>query len=258
LKRFGVEVDFVPVRNGKIFVDQIERFLQQRTRLLSISFVGFLDGFRNDLREIGSLCKQKNVIFSVDGIQGVGILPIDVQGAQVDFLSNGGHKWLMGPEGCGFMYIAPELHSKLNPAFAGWLSVKNSWDFLDYQLDFRNHADRYEIGTANSLGIVGLRAASDILVKIGAEKIESHLLDLGEMLIEKMSLLNFRYTGGTKRSDRSGIYSFTGCNVDNLFKFLSDKRIFVSLRNDAIRVSPHFYNTKEDIEQLFKACRSFL
>jgi selenocysteine lyase/cysteine desulfurase len=258
LKRHGIEVDFVPVQNGKINIEEIERCIHPKTRLLSISFVGFLDGFRNNLSAIGRLCKQKNIIFSVDGIQGVGILPIDVQEAQIDFLSNGGHKWLMGPEGCGFMYISSGLHERLNPAFAGWLSVKNSMDFLNYRLDFRNHADRYEIGTANTFGIVGLRAATDMLIEIGTEKIEAHLLDLGALLIEKMSALNFKYTGATARDDRSGIYSFKGSDVDTLYKVLAERRIFVSLRNDCLRVSPHFYNTNEDIERFIEACKDFV
>jgi selenocysteine lyase/cysteine desulfurase len=78
----------------------------------------------------------------VDGIQGVGALPLSVGNSGIDFLSNGGHKWLMGPQGCGFMYISPVLFERLKPAFAGWLSVKDSWNFFDYRLDFLVYAGR--------------------------------------------------------------------------------------------------------------------
>lgn len=148
-----VLVDFVPLKNGFVDLEDLLKSIRPETKLLSISFVEFLNGYRNDLNSIGRICRQNDIIFSVDGIQGVGAIPIDVQNFSIDFLSNGGHKWLMGPQGCGFMYIAPSLFERLQPAFVGWLSVKDSWDFLDYHLDFLQDGGRFEIGTANVLGI---------------------------------------------------------------------------------------------------------
>jgi len=260
-RRFGVEVDFVENKSGKILVEDIESKITKKTKILSISFVEFLNGFRNNLKEIGKLCKQKNIIFSVDGIQGIGALPFDVQSCNIDFVSNGGHKWLMGPQGCGFMYIAPELHEKLVPAFAGWLSVKDSWNFLDYNLDLLENAERYEIGTSNGLGIFGLKASTDLLLEAGTSNTEKHLFSLGDYLIESLQKIDLIYNGSHELHERSGIYSFNYKDEEklkSLYGYLSQNNIHVSYRNGALRVSPHFYNDLTDIEKIIEACKTYL
>ena len=261
LKRFGVEVDFVNNRDGKIYVEDIESKITSQTRIVSISFVEFLNGFRNNLKEIGKICKSKNIIFSVDGIQGVGALPIDVQSCGIDFISNGGHKWLMGPQGCGFMYIAPELHKRIHPAFAGWQSVKDSWNFLDYKLDFIEDAGRYEIGTANALGIIGCKASTDLLVEVGPEIIGEHLFSISDYLIESFQDIDLIYNGSLALDERSGICSFNYKDsqiLKDLHQYLLKNKIHVSYRNGALRVSPHFYNDRGDIDNLIAACKSYL
>lgn len=250
LEQYGVIIDYVPVRDGFIYPEDIENTIQPDTKLLSISFVGFLNGFRNQLSDISRICRERNVIFSVDGIQGVGALPLSVGNSGIDFLSNGGHKWLMGPQGCGFMYISPVLFERLKPAFAGWLSVKDSWNFFDYRLDFLDDARRFEIATSNVLGIFGLRASTDLLLAAELANIEKHLFMLGDRLIEELSVLGFKYIGSDNKKERSGIYSFTCENEKALFECLQKNRIHISLRNDILRFSPHFYNTAEEIDQV--------
>ena len=261
LKRFGVEVDFVTNRDGKIYIEDIESKISPQTKIISISFVEFLNGFRNNLKEIGKICKNNNIIFSVDAIQGVGALPLDVQACNIDFISNGGHKWLMGPQGCGFMYIAPTLHENLHPAFAGWLSVEDSWNFLEYKLDFIEDAGRYEIGTANALGIIGCKVSTDLLVEVGTENIEKHLFSLGDYLIESLKNIDMIYNGSLSLEERSGIYSFNYKDTEvlkDLHQYLSTNKIHVSYRNGALRISPHFYNDKDDIDNFIAACKSYL
>jgi len=240
-----------------IYPEDIENGITSQTKLLSISFVEFFTGFRNNLVEIGNICKINDILFSVDGIQGVGALPIDVRKAQVDFLSNGGHKWLMGPMGCGFMYISPDIMNGLHPAFAGWLSVKDSWNFLDYNLDFLDDAGRFEIGTSNFLGIIGARASTDLLVKVGPENTIKHLLKMGEILTEAFQEIGLNYIGGAELVHRSGIYTFTGDKNEALFEYLKKERIHCSLRNNALRISPHFYNTPDEITELIYQCSKF-
>ncbi len=261
LERFGVAVDYVQNRDGKILIEDIESAITPKTRLLSISFVEFLNGFRNNLLEIGRICKSKNVIFSVDGIQGVGALEIDVEEMGIDFMSNGGHKWLMGPQGCGFMYIRPGLHKKLKPVFAGWLGVKDSSNFLDYNLDFIDDAARYEIGTLNEMGIIGLKASTKILKDIGPENIEKHLFSIGNYLIGSMKEIGFKFTGSAEPSERSGIFSFINKDsqiIEGLYDYLYKNKIYISVRNGALRVSPHFYNKESDIDALVKMCKDYI
>jgi selenocysteine lyase/cysteine desulfurase len=257
LESLGVEIDFVPTREGMISIDDIEKHITRHTRLLSISFVEFFSGFRNDLEKIGQICDHKNILFSVDGIQGVGAIPLDVIAAKIDFLSNGGHKWLMGPMGCGFMYIKPELCSKLRPVFAGWLSVKDSWNFTDYNLDFIEGSGRFEIGTPNFLGIVGARASTNLLVEAGPENILIHLLYLGDLLIDGLEKAGLNYLGSREEKHRSGIYTFNADRAEELFNYLKDNHVHVSLRQGAIRISQHFYNQPDEINKVIELCRKF-
>jgi selenocysteine lyase/cysteine desulfurase len=256
LEQEGVIIDYVPVRDGFIFQEDIEKMIRPDTKLLSISFVEFLNGFRNQLSDISRICCDRNVLFSVDGIQGVGALPLSVRQSGIDFLSNGGHKWLMGPQGCGFMYISPVLFERLKPAFAGWLSVKDSWNFFDYNLDFLDDARRFEIGTSNVLGIFGLAASTGLLLDAGTATIEKHLFGLGDHLIEKLSPLGFKYIGSNESKNRSGIYSFKCNNEKAIYEHLKANRIHISLRNDILRFSPHFYNTLDEIDQVVDILKS--
>jgi selenocysteine lyase/cysteine desulfurase len=250
LEQQGVIIDFVPVRDGFIYLEDIEQKMQPETKLLSISFVEFLNGFRNQLSEISCLCHDHDVILSVDSIQGVGALPLSVRQSGIDFISNGGHKWLMGPQGCGFMYISPTLFDRLKPAFVGWLSVKDSWNFFDYRMDFLDDASRFEIATSNVLGVFGLTASTDLLLEAGTESIEKHLFNLGDRLIEGLIYLGFNYIGSSNPENRSGIYSFSCETVKETYKYLRSNNVHLSLRNDILRFSPHFYNTLDEIDQV--------
>ncbi|MDD8019439.1 MAG: aminotransferase class V-fold PLP-dependent enzyme, partial [Bacteroidota bacterium] len=150
LKRVGVEIDFVKSRNGEITLEDIEALITPRTKVLSVSFVQFLSGFKVDLAALGELCKRHQIIFCVDSIQGLGVAPLDVQEAQIDFLSNGGQKWLMGMMGLGFIYITKELQDRIHQRHAGWTSNRNFFgDFFNYRIDFDETARRYENGTQN-------------------------------------------------------------------------------------------------------------
>jgi selenocysteine lyase/cysteine desulfurase len=250
LEQQGVVIDFVPTQDGFIYTEDIENLIRPETKLLSISFVEFLNGFRNTLAEISQICQKNDVLLSVDSIQGVGALPLSVRDAGIDFVSNGGHKWLMGPQGCGFMYISPVLFEKLKPAFAGWLSVKDSWNFFDYRLDFLDDARRFEIATSNVLGIFGLTASTSLLLDVGINSIERHLMSLGDRLIENLTPLGYTYIGSNELKNRSGIYSFKCENVKETYKLLRANNVHLSLRNDLLRFSPHFYNTSEEIDKV--------
>jgi selenocysteine lyase/cysteine desulfurase len=167
----------------------------------------------------------------------------------------------MGPQGCGFMYIAPKLHEKLKPAFTGWLSVKDSWNFLDYNLDLLDDAERYEIGTANALGIIGLKSSTDLLLEVNPKNTEKHLITLGDHLIDSLQRIDLIYNGSHDLSERSGIYSFNYKNtkkLQDLHEHLAENNIYVSYRNGAVRVSPHFYNDVEDIQKMVDVSKKYL
>ena len=255
LKRLGVEIDFIKSSRGEITPGQIEAVITPRTRLVSLSFVQFLSGFRADLSSIGEICRKRGVIFCVDAIQGLGASPLDVTEMKIDFLACGGPKWLMGLLGLGFIYVSETLQGQIHQAYAGWMSNRNYFgDFLRYRIEFDETARRYENGTMNLTGIVALCESTTFLLEVGIENIQSHLFTLTDRLISAADDAGFELITPRERGHRAGIVSFKCPKADQLFELLKSKNIFVSLREGMIRVSPHFYNSSEEVETL----RAFL
>ena len=255
LERKGVVVDFVPHRDGRILLEDIEAAIRPETRLLSISFVEFLNGFKNDLYAIGELCKQHNIWFAVDGIQGIGVQTLDVTAAGIDFLAVGGQKWLMWPLGTAFIWISERLFPHLHPTFLGWLAVEDSWNFFDYRMDLLPDAGRFEPGTMNVMGIIGARAAMQPFLELGIETIERHLLQLTDYLADELQAMGFTLLSDRSAKHRSQIVTFRTDNAEALFQALQEHNIRVSLREGNIRVSPHFYNTREEIDQFLQVLK---
>lgn len=250
LKQQGVALDFVEHRQGSIKIEDIADKIRPETRLLSISYVEFLNGYRNDLKAIGELCREKDILFCVDGIQGLGALEMDVEEMQIDFLANGGQKWMMWPLGTAFMYIAPRIFDDVKPMAAGWLAVEDSWDFFDYQLNFLPTADRFEPGMFNVAGVVGASASLEMFLEVGPHHIERTILETTGYLISRLQDNGYQLFTHLEPEVRSGIVSFFHTRSPELYEFLMSNNTHVSLRDGYIRVSPHFYNTEEDIDQL--------
>ncbi len=257
LKRLGVEIDFVKTQSGEILLADIESAITSRTKILSISFVQFLSGFKSDLKSIGELCKQKNIIFCVDAIQGVGSTPIDVKESQIDFLSCGGHKWLLAMMGLGFIYLTEELQSRLNQQFAGWTSNKHYFSNLfDYRLDFDDTARRYENGAQNNAGIAALGESAALLNEVGITNIHSHLLSLTDNVIEFADEEGIEILTPREHSKRTGIVALKFSNAEKIFESLNKQNIIVALREGKIRISPHFYNSEDDIKMVCGAIKN--
>jgi len=251
LKRLGVEIDIVKTGPDGITTDRIEKLITPRTRLLSVSFVQFLSGYRADLAAIGELCRRHGIIFCVDGIQGLGASPLDVASMKIDFLACGGPKWLMGILGLGFVFITEELQARVQQAYAGWMSNKNYFgDFLRYRTDFDDTARRYENGTMNLAGIVALCESTRTLLEVGVGAIERHLRRLTDVIIDAADDAECELLTPRMPEARAGIVTFRCSNADELFETLKNEKIFVSLREGMIRVSPHFYNTPDEVERL--------
>ena len=176
LKRFGVEVDFVKSENGIVTADQIIQSITPQTKLVSISYVQFLSGYKVDLEKIGNHCRANNIIFCVDGIQGIGAVQIDVTKCKIDFLSCGTQKWLLGLQGLAFIFVDSELQKKMVPANVGWLSVENAWNLLDYKVDLKTSANVFQGGTLNSFGIYAFNTSLKLFKDFGLEKVEKEVL----------------------------------------------------------------------------------
>ncbi len=259
LKRLGVEIDFVRTINDEIRLEDIEKAITPKTKILSISFVQFLSGFKSDLKAIGELCKRNNIIFCVDAIQGLGSTPIDVQESGIDFLSSGGHKWLLSMMGCGFIYITEELQARLNQQCAGWTSNKHYFsNFFNYRLDFDETARRYENGAQNNAGIVALGESVTLLNDVGISKIHLHLLSLTDYIFEYAELNGIETATPREHEKRAGIVTLKLPNAEKIFASLNEQNIIVSIREGKIRISPHFYNSIEDIKMVCSTIKSFI
>jgi cysteine desulfurase / selenocysteine lyase len=252
LKRKGVEARPILSAGGRVLIDDIERQLDGKTRLVAISSVQFSNGFRSDLKRLGSLCKQKNILFCVDAIQSLGLLPMDIQECHIDFLSADAHKWLMGPEGIGIFYCRRELSGKLNPPLIGWKSVQNELDFDHPRFLLRNDALRFEEGSQNLMGIFGLGAAVELLQEVGIGNIGERVLGLGDIIIQEAKKRGFTVLTPEPRMERGGNITIGGgFEPGPLRDGLRSQGVMVNVRRGGLRISPHFYNTKEDIMRLF-------
>ncbi len=249
LTNIGVEIDFVKSKNGSIDIEDIEEAITPKTKLLSISFVQFLSGYRADLKTIGELCKKNNIIFSVDAIQGAGVAPLDVKEMQIDFLVGGAHKWLMGLMGLGYLFITEQLQNKIEQKTAGWLSVEDEWNLLDYKLKFKKDATRFHTGTFSMIGITALNASLDFFESVGQKNINKNILDNTEYFISKLNEIGLNpLLQNVKRNNLAGIVTLPINNAEVIFEKLQQKNIVCSLREGMIRFSPHFYNTKDEID----------
>jgi selenocysteine lyase/cysteine desulfurase len=253
LKRKGVEVKAVPSQEGRILVADIERLMDSRTRLVAISSVQFANGFRIDLRKLGTLCRQKNVHLCVDAIQSLGAIPIDVKEYHIDFLSADAHKWLLGPEGIGIFYCRKDLIDQLNPPLIGWKSMQRELDFDNPVFSLKSDALRFEEGSMNLLGIVGLGAAVDLLLEVGIGNIERRVHGLGDLIIQEAEKRGYTVLTPKAREERGGIITISGkFDPERIREGLREKGIMVNARGGGLRVSPHFYNRELEILEFFK------
>jgi len=257
LEQRGVEVRLVPSRDRRLWVDDFRARIDARTRVVSISQVEFASGFRNDLDALGELCRQRGIFFFVDAIQGLGVLPLDVRQTPIDALAADGHKWLLGPEGLGIFWLRREMLDRLHPVGIGWNSVVGARDFSRIDFTLKPHAGRWESGTLNVAGITGLGASLDLLLEIGLQRIHDRVIELTNYFCEKAQEAGAEIYSSRQTADRSGIVSFTvpGTEPRKLVETCRAQGIIVNRRAGRVRVSPHCYNTTEELDRLLEALR---
>jgi selenocysteine lyase/cysteine desulfurase len=227
--------------------------MDSRSRLVALSFVEFGSGYRNDLDALVRLCHERGAYLCVDGIQGLGALQFSVEHTPVDFMASHAAKWLLGPIGAGFLYVRRDRLPALAPVMAGWRSVVDRDDYYHYDSPLRDSGERFEPGSPNVAGLLGMAAALDLLLSVGLDEIEPRILALTGRLIEDLQARGCTITSPiTHRRERSGIVCFRHPAVDSaeLAERLQAAGVIISLRGGVIRVSPHFYNTGADLERL--------
>ena len=248
LESSGLAVTWLPYNASLDEIDQAAR----GARLLAVSFVQYLSGYRTNLDAIGEICARHGVFFLVDGIQGLGVFPLDVNRARIHALAADGHKWLMGPEGCGILYVREEVQDSIRPLEIGWTSVASYNDFSARDLTLRDDAARYECGTLNTVGCYGLRAAIGFVHRVGVHRIGTAVQALGDRLYEALAEQAFELLGARTPETGAGIVCFRKPGEDPRYtvRKLKDAGFSVIPRLGWVRASPHFYIPPSDIDRL--------
>jgi selenocysteine lyase/cysteine desulfurase len=252
LQSKGVVVDELP------FTTPLERIdlAARGARLLAISFVQYLSGFRADLTALGEICRRRGCLFFVDAIQGLGAFPLDVEASSIDALSADGHKWLLGPEGCGVLYVRRARMDEINPAEFGWTNVAGFDDYSrEPDMILRSDAGRYECGTLNTIGCFGLRASIEFILEVGVERIAEQVQSLGDRIAAGAAAKGYEVLGNRTPYTGAGIVSIrkTGVESRMIVRNLKEKNILAAPRQGWVRMSPHFYVSASEIDATISA-----
>jgi cysteine desulfurase / selenocysteine lyase len=261
LERDGFGLELVPADDlGRPREDALlDRIARGGVAAVAISAVQFATGYRADLQRLGTTCRDHGALLVVDGIQAVGVVPVDVVASGVDVLACGGQKWLCGPFGTGFAYIRRELCLASEPHRPGWLSFRSTADFtrlLDYAWDLWDDARRFEVGSLPIQGFVELGSSLELILELGVEAIFAHVQRLQEPLLEWA-----RETPGTDvlvgtADNASGIVSVRVPDAAALSAALAAEDIVCVAREGAVRFAPHFYNDMGEMQRVVNVLRA--
>ncbi|TPF75588.1 aminotransferase class V-fold PLP-dependent enzyme [Brucella gallinifaecis] len=248
----GVSIRWVKNRDGRVLVDDIRALMDEKTRLVSLSAVQFTNGFRQDLEQTSALCKEHGVLLNLDAIQWVGALEMDVVKYGVDFMAFGGHKWMLAPVGTGIFFCRKEVLELLDPPSVGYHSVDRGEDHLEYLLEYRPNAGRFEEALVNFPGIWGLDAAVHLQLQLTPRAIEKHIYSLNSHAAEGLKRKGYQISSPFADHERSGNLSFLHPSISpaDIDKKLQAAGIDLAQRGGRLRISPSYYNDIAEIDQL--------
>lgn len=250
LSHRGVEVRRVPAPAGHATIGAIRDAIDARTRVVTISSVQYSTGHRYDLDALGDLCRRHDVLFVVDGTQSVGALTIDVDASGIDLLAVSGHKWMLGPAGAAFVHVSDRALERLRVDVVGWMSVAEPFAF-DGRLDLPDAARRFEPGTENTAGIMGLGAATDLFLELDPTMVEDRVLAVTDHLCDRLRQRGDAVLSPRRGPERSGIVIFVPDDRDpeEVHARLAGAGVRCAPRGGGIRFSPHMYTTEDEIDR---------
>jgi cysteine desulfurase/selenocysteine lyase len=250
----GVEFRQAKPVDGRITADGVLSLVDARTRVVALSHVEFWNGFRMDVEAIGEECRRRGIVFAVDVMQSMGALKVDVARMPIDFCAAGAGKWLMGPPGIGFCFFAPELLERIRPVIVGVGSVAGRDRYFEYDLTFAPSARRFEESVVSLLDTAAFGAGLDLLLEVGVGVIEGQVLALSEKLAEGLDRHGCEIVEPWPRSraESSGIVSFRrpGTSAAAVLRDLTAAHVIARTHQDFVRLSPHFYNTEEEVDRV--------
>jgi selenocysteine lyase/cysteine desulfurase len=250
----GVELELIPRVNGLPDEETLVRAIMQRDDVVAVvvSWTQFATGYVADLARIGQACRSRGVFFIVDGIQGCGVRPIDLHALPVDIFASGAQKWQLGPWGTGFVYVRRDLVTALQPLDVGWACMKSTTDYTrltDYEFDFFDDARRFEVVTLAYHDFAVTNASTALLLELGVANVAAHIEQLTARIVDwAQSRSDVRLVTPADLRRRAGIVSFAPIELDAMAARLTAAHVSHTVREGAIRLSPHVYNTIEEID----------
>jgi selenocysteine lyase/cysteine desulfurase len=250
LEARGIAAEWLSVNDPLDRIDEAAK----GARLLAVSYVQYLSGFRADLEAIGEICERRGCLFFVDAIQGMGAFPLEVRKARIHALAADGHKWMLGPEGCGVLYVRKDVQDSIEPTEFGWTNVAGYNDYSSRDMSLRTDAGRYECGTLNTIGCYGLRAALDFVLEVGVERIGPQVQALADRIAVGVAGKGYEILGERTPATGAGIVSFRRKDVDSrmIVRDLKAKGFIAAPRQGWVRLSPHFYIGSDKIDGLIE------
>lgn len=254
LENQGVELRKLRLVDGRVTPEQLQQTIDERTKIVTLSQVQYFNGFRADLAAIADVTHNHGAKLIVDGTQSVGAVPVDVEAMGIDALVVSSHKWMLGPLGIGFMALSDAMFETTRVSQIGWLSVNDPFAF-NRTIDLPDDATRFEPGTENSAGIYGLAARLKEIEAYTLKGIEARILGLNSRLADALTSQGFEIRSPMEPGTRSGILSFRRPDVatPSTVEALEKKGIYIGYREGALRASPHYYNSEEEIDALVEA-----
>lgn len=260
LQQQGVETRRLPPGpQGRVDLDRLAEACDERTRVVTLSWVGYSSGWRIDVAQAAQMAHDRGALFFLDAIQGLGVFPLDVRATNIDFFAADGHKWLLGPEGAGLLYVRRGLLENLSLRNVGWHSVAHAHDYSRVELVLRPEAARFEGGSQNIVGFLGFGGSLALLQNCGVSPTRSPVaecvLAITEYARSRLAERKAVLYGPSEPDHRSGIVSFELPGRDPLAekRRLLDAGVVVSSRAGKLRISPHAYNSREEIDRLIEA-----
>jgi selenocysteine lyase/cysteine desulfurase len=254
LDRRGVELRVVQSRDGAFEPDDVEALIDERTRVVTLSSVAFHNGFAADLDAVGEICARRGVLFCVDAIQSVGVLPMDVRRSKIDFLAADGHKWMCGPEGASIFFVAKEKMEELEVVEHGWTNIDRKGKFIDCPDDLLPDSRRFEAGSLNTNGIYGLRASLELLLETGIDAIADYVVALASRFAERLEGIGWRVA--SPRPIRSAIIGAIPPGVEpsllRWHRLLEENGVVCAPREGMLRFSPHLFNEDAEVDKVIE------
>lgn len=259
--RRGLKIRQIPSVDRCFDLDRLEKAIGRRTRVVCVSWVQFFNGYKLNLKALSEVCRRRGLYLVVDGIQGMGVEPLNLRRLGIDIFTSGCQKWMLSPQGCGFFYLSDRVRDELTLPFVSWLSADWKVQFTDlfrYNLPLFDSARRFEMGYYATLNLLGMRAAVSIFEQLGVGNIQRHNYGLIDRLANYIRQEPFySITSSMEKAHRSSIFTFTCNGVEKLHRAILKAGIILVQREGSIRVSVHLFNNERDIDRLIGVLKRF-